>query len=168
MPDAIVTEVTKAVVAELAGATFSQAFTPERSYADWSRPLETESVDPENQLYVDVVGHQTDQLIEVASRGTAPKLKYIVVVDIAVRKKFGMNLQTAGRVKIEEVDSLCLLVQEIHEWFLLKRLPDETGVVWNDPAKVAANPIREHLKDMKQFTGIVQLSMAVFKAAEVA
>jgi hypothetical protein len=168
MPDAVVTTVTKAVVAELAGASFSQAFTPERSYADWARPLETDAVDIEDQLFVDVVGHQTEQVTQAVTRGSEPKLKYVVQVDVAVRKKYGMNLQTAGRVKIEEVDSLCLLVQEIHEWFLLKRLPEETGVVWNAPATVLLNPSRDHLKDMKQFTGIVRLSLAAFKEAEVA
>lgn len=169
MPDAVVTTVTKAIVAELADGTFSQEFTPERSYADWAKSLEFEAVGGSG-LTVDVVGHQTDQVIQVASRGTDPKLKYIVEVDIAVRRKFAPEFHDDdhGRVLLAKVDELCLLVQEIHEHFLLTRLPDELGVVWNEPAKIMVNPHRDHLKDWKQFTGIVQLSLAAFKESGVA
>lgn len=165
MADAVATTVAKSVLADLEAASLSQTITPERSYADWEEPLETAATE-ESRLLVDVVANTTDQTLVAATRGSEPKIQYIVVVDVAVRCRFGQDKQNSetGRVKIEEVDSLVLLVQEIHELFHLKRTANADGIVWHEPAKVLVNPDREHLRKMKQFTGIVRLSFEAFRA----
>lgn len=163
MADAVVVAVAKSVEADLIAGTFSQEFTPERSYADWEEPLETEAAE-ENRLLVDVVANTTEQTLVAATRGADPKIQYIVAVDIAVRRRFGQDKQDSdtGRVKIEEVDALCLLVQEIHEHFHLQR-GSNAGVVHHEPARILVNPDREHLRKMKQFTGIVRLTLKAFR-----
>src|SRR5690606_8200632 len=125
---AVFVEVTKAVCDELAEGSFSQAFVPERSYADWEKPLEDHELGV-NNLTVDVVGVMTNQAITEATRGSEPKIKYGVSVDVAVRKRFGTDKQDehTGRVLIAEVDALALLVQEIFEFFHLNRIAGSPG-----------------------------------------
>lgn len=166
MPDAVVTAVTKGVLAELAGAVFSQTITPERSYADWELALETERAEDGNRLLVDVVGHMTTQEVMPAARGDvgSPKLRYGVTVDIAVRKRFdqGQRDGDTGRVQLAEVDELVYLVQEIGEHFNLQRMNEFTAAT-HDKTEVVVNPDRLHLREFKQFTGIVRITFNAFK-----
>ena len=78
MPDAIAVEVAKAVTAQIAAATLSQKFTPERSYAEWDVELKDE-----DRLHVDVVAVTTEQTADLSSQST---VKYLVPVDIGVRR----------------------------------------------------------------------------------
>lgn len=163
MSEAVAVTIAKSVVADLEAGTFSQTIAPERSYADWEEPLETAAIE-ENRLMVDVVANTTEQSLVAATRGEDPKIQYIVAVDVAVRRRFGQDKQDAnGRVKIEEVDALTLLVQEIHELFHLNRTTDNAGVTYHEPARIMVNPDREHLRKLKQFTGLVRLTFKAFR-----
>jgi hypothetical protein len=159
MSEAVEVSVAKAVVTELAAATLSQKITPVRSWADWVQPLETDDTCKENTLYVDVVPVATAQEVEASSRST---LRYTCPIDIAVRKKVGADRQDedTGRIVIEEIDSLMVLVQEIHELFTLARMQDFDAAAWQGTKRLVA-PHKPHLRDMRQFTGIVRVSFRV-------
>jgi hypothetical protein len=157
--EAVEVTVAKAVVSELAAATLSQKITPVRSWADWVQPLEVDDTCKENTLYVDVVPVATAQEIEASSRST---IAYTCPVDVAVRMKFGADRQDqdTGRIAIEEVDALMLLVQEIHERFTLTRMQDFDAAAWQGTKRLVA-PHKPHLRDIRQFTGIVRVSFRV-------
>ncbi len=156
MPEAVAVELAKAVTAQLAAATLSQKFAPERSYAEWDVDLKDE-----DQLHVDVVAVTTEQTADLSSHST---LKYVVPVDIGVRKKFGPDKQNddTGRIQIESIDELVLLVQEIHELFTPKRLTQFEAGVWQE-TKIVVCPATKHLREMRQFTGIVRVTFRVDK-----
>lgn len=157
--EAVEVSVAKAVVSELAAATLSQMIAPVRSWADWVQPLETDDTCKENTLYIDVVPVATAQEIEASSRST---LAYTCPIDIAVRMKFGADRQDqdTGRIAIDQVDSLMQLVQEIHELFTLARMQDFDAAAWQGTKRLVA-PHKPHLRDMRQFTGIVRVSFRV-------
>lgn len=159
MPEAIVVSIAKAVTQELAAAALSKEIHPERSYADWSQPLEREQVSDEERLYVDVVPQATGLQVGLETRGTT---EHRIVVDIAVRQRFSQDKQDrdTGRVVIDEVDRLMLLVEEIYELFMPQRLTEFEDAVW-DPeqgTRILVAPLKRHLYEMKQFTGIVRLT----------
>jgi hypothetical protein len=154
MSDAVAVEIAKAVTVQIAAATFSQTFTPERSYAEWDVELKDE-----DELHVDVVVVTTEQTADLSSQST---VKYLVPVDIGVRKKFGPDKQNddTGRIQIESVDELVLLVQEIHELFTPQRLTGFDPGVWQE-TKIVVSPATKHLREMRQFTGIVRVTFRV-------
>lgn len=156
MPDAVAVAIAKAVTSELAAATLSQTFTPERSYADWNIILETD----ENELHVDVVLVTTEQSSEQAARSA---MKFLAPIDIAVRKKFSQAdyHEENGRVAIAKVDDLLLLVQEIHVLFTRIRLTSMAAASWVE-TKTQVAPIIEHLRD-GQFTAIVRVTFTAFE-----
>ncbi len=164
MPESIAVSIAKAVTAQLAAASLSQTIHPERSYADWSQPLEREQVSDEERLYVDVVPQATGLQVGLQTRGSN---EHRVAIDIAVRRRFGQDKQDrdTGRVVIDEVDALMLLVQEIHEQFMPERLTDFEDAAW-DPdqgTRILVAPLKRHLYEMKQFTGIVRLTFIASK-----
>lgn len=164
MSDAVAVAVAKAVTEQLADATLSQTFTPERSYADWAQPLEKESVTEADKLYVDVVLQATGAEVQLDDRGST---EHSVSVDIAVRKKFGADKQDddTGRVVVSEVDAMMLLVQEVYELFIPERLANFEDAVW-DPeqgTRILVAPLKKHLYEMKQFTGIVRVGFLAVK-----
>ena len=154
---AVSVSIAEAVKAMLASAAISQAIAPERSYADWELAL-----DGGDALHIDVVAVTTEQKIELSSRGTN---RFLVPVDIAVRKRLGPDKQDddTGRIKVDEVDALCLLVEEIHELFAPHRLTDFDTGIWQEN-KILVCPLLAHLKTMRQFTGIVRVTFRVDKA----
>lgn len=154
---AISVDVAEAVKDMLDAGTFSQEIAPERSYADWE--LELEDADT---LHVDVAVVSTELKVELASRGS---YAYIVPVDVCVRKRFTADVQNddTGRIPNEQIDSLVLLVQEIHELFSPNRLTTFSGGVWQE-TKLMANPVREHLHKMRQFTGYLRVTFRADKA----
>jgi len=159
MSESTAVSVAKAVTQELASATLSKPFVPERSYADWSQPLEREQVSDTDRLYVDIVPQATGMQVALDTRGTN---EHRVVIDIAVRQRFGQEKQDndTGRIVIDEVDALMLLVQEIYELFMPQRLTDFEDAVW-DPdqgTRILVAPLKRHLYELKQFTGIVRLT----------
>lgn len=158
MPEAVAVSVANAVTAMLADASLSQTFTPERSYADWAQPLEKEQVSDTDRLYVDVVPQATGMQAELDDRGSN---QYTTFIDIAIRRRFGPDKQsnTDGRVLVAQVDALMLLVQEVYELFMPKRLEDFEDAVW-DPdqgTRILVAPLKKHLYEYKQFTGIVRI-----------
>lgn len=158
MPEAVSVSVAKGVLAMLAAATLSKTISPERSYADWEMLLELAE---EDGLRVDVVAVTTEQKTDLSSRGSS---QFLIPIDIAVRRKFGVDRQDddTGRIEIAEIDALCLLVQEIHELFTPLRLVDFTAGVWQEN-RILVCPIKEHLRLNRQFTGIVRVTFRVDK-----
>lgn len=149
------------MVSDLSAATLSQSFTPVRSYADWVQPLEVDDTLKESTLYVDVVPVATSQEIEAASQST---LAYTSPVDVAVRYKFGQDKLNAdtGRIELSEIDGLLLLVQEIHELFTLQRMQSFEPATWSGTKRLVA-PHKPHLRDFRQFTGIVRVTFTSHK-----
>lgn len=172
MSDAVLVTVAKAVTSRIAAAVaegeFGTAvFTPERTYADWD--LELTNIDAldlrdSDKLHVDVVSHTTQQATQLSSRGT---IQYTVPVDIAVRRKFGTDKTSddTGRVAVEEIDKLMLLVQQLHVLFTAQRLvQDFEHAVWDNAAggtNIVAAPVRQHLRELRQFTGIIRIFFRV-------
>ena len=160
MPDALAVTVAKAVTTALAGASLSQSFTPNRSYADWdlagsSTGLQLADADV---LHVDVVLSQTEQQVNPVNRD---ELGYIVPVMICVRQRFGTpdENSSTGAVNVSAVDALMYLVQQIHELFFKKEEIEGqlAGYDWLKTAFVVA-PVREHLREWRQFTGIITIT----------
>lgn len=166
MADAVSVATAKAVVERIQAATLSQQFTLERSYAEWD--LELTKLDllelrESDKLRIDVVAHTTEQETALQTRGG---VRYKIPVDIAIRKKFGPDKQNddTGRIEVEEVDALILLLQEVHLLFVKQRLGDTNLSVWdgeNGGTQILAAPIREHLRTLRQFTGLIRI---VFRA----
>lgn len=163
MSDAVQVEVGKAVTAMLAATDFGLPVTIERSYADWELKLEAmdllELQQDIDKLRIDVVTHTTQQRTELTSRGV---VKYIVPVDIAVRRKFGTDKQNdnTGRIKIEEIDALVKLVEDIHLLFTPRPLTDFAYAVWDGESggtNIVVNPDQKMLREKRQFTGIVRI-----------
>lgn len=161
--DAVQVAVGKAVTNHLLAADLSQLATIERSYADWELKLETmdllELQQDIDKLRIDVVVHTTLQELSMVSRGA---VRYVVPVDIAVRRKFGADKadDATGRVRIEEVDKLVKLVQEINLLFSQQRLAEFQYAVWDGEkggTSILACPQQSHLREKRQFTGLVRV-----------
>ncbi len=166
MSDAVAVSVAKTVTGMIAAASsagsLSQRFTPERSYADWDLQLELMDLlvlTGCDKLYVDVVTHTVQQSAKLSSRGT---IQYVVPIDIAVRRKFGADKQNddSGRIAIEEIDGLVLLVQELHLMFTKQRLAETNLAIWdaeNGGTNILVNPDQKHLRENRQFTGLIRI-----------
>jgi hypothetical protein len=158
---AVEVSIADAMVSDLDGASLSQTFTPVRSYADWVQPLEQDDALKESTLYVDVVPVATAQEIDAASQVT---LAYTCPIDVAVRYKFGQDKMDSdnGRVVLAEIDKLMLLVQEIHELFTLRRMQSFNDAAWQGTKRLVA-PHKPHLRDFRQFTGIVRVTFTAHR-----
>lgn len=125
-------------------------FTPVKSWADWDDALTDENV-----LHVDIVpvGHPTTEL------DSRTQIRRETEVDIGVRKRFGPDVQDAtGRVVFGEVADLVLLVEQIEEHLCTQRLAsNEPDIAW-ESSDVRASFIRKHLRENRQFTGIVRVT----------
>src|SRR5688572_19427482 len=130
---AVLITLADAITAELNDATWDGlTFEAERNYADWD--LELKDFDT---LYVDVVPVDFGET-ELDGRNS---VGYSPSVDIAIRKKFRQaDLTDAGKIDLEEIDRLVLLVQEMHEFFIKpsddttigRRLQTYTDASWRD------------------------------------
>lgn len=161
---AVLVQVANAARQQLAAApplTFSQAFTPERSYADWDLPLEQL-----DQLLCDVVPVNNPKS-ELEERGA---IQYLAQVDVVLRRKFQAAHQDAGtgRVAIAQVDALVKVVEELHEFFCGERMDSfsveeaNRTATWESTEILAAYR-KDHLRQNRQFTGIVRLTFRVVK-----
>jgi hypothetical protein len=144
-----------------ASAGLSQLIAPVCSYADWELQLKDADV-----LHVDVVAVTTDQALELVTRGG--KVHYTIPVDIGVRKHFSDgDHESDGSIKKASVDPLVLLVQEIHETFAETRMADfaiaNASATWKG-TDILISPLRKHLHEFQQFTGIVRVTFEVYKA----
>lgn len=160
MSEAVLVSVADAVVAHLAAQTFSQTIEPQWSFATWqSEQLKGELAE---QLNVDVVPVTTSQEAEQSTRA---KVRFRVPIDIAVRRRLGPTKQDddTGKVLRDEIAALCLVVQELHLACMAHRFTDFSAGTW-DSTKLLANPLRKHLIDWRQFTGIVRVTFNVYQA----
>lgn len=144
-------EIADAVTTSLAAGTFSQSISPVRSYAEWDEQLEDFET-----LHVDVVPLQTGPATTLEERGT---VEYECEVDIGVRYRFGTSEQESltGRVELDDIDRLKLLVQEIAEFFMTDRLTDTNTAIWNG-TEIKLGWSRKHLRSYRQFFGFVRLT----------
>ena len=151
----VLEKVATGVTDALAGGTFSLPLTAERSYADWELPLDDDAAD---DLRVDVVPVNNPET-ELESRG---QVNYKVAAEIVVRKKLNVSEQdpTTGRIELAEIDALVALVLEIHQFFLSARLASYDSASW-DKTEVRAAYIPKHLRQHRQFTGIVRVTFDV-------
>lgn len=158
MPDAVPVEIAKQVTAYIDGETYSVAFTPERSYADWELELKDNDT-----LHVDVVVVTTEQKYNAATRGGKAMLE--VPIDIAIRKRFGTDAksESTGRIDIEEIDALMLLTEEIHTSMFQNRLSDPLSSIWKD-SKLLVAPDRDALRTKSQFTSVTRVTFEGYKA----
>ena len=139
---ALITDIADAVVAELNGHTFSRPFTAVRYYRPVFDLAEMQS------LHVSVV--PKGLAIERLDRS---RNQHDLQVDIAVQQK----LQSADNA---EIDALVALVEEIADFFRLRRLAACPAAVWVQTANL---PIYspEHLEELRQFTSVLTLTFRV-------
>ena len=138
----VITDIAEAVKDELNGETFSQEFTAERHY----QPL-FELPDMKT-LHVTVV----PKGVEVTPAGRSNN-HYDYQVDVAVQKKFGKG-------DAAELDPLVGLVEEIADFFRLRRLTAYPTAVWRrteHPTVYAP----EHMDELRQFTSVLTLTFRV-------
>lgn len=171
--EAIKDELAAAFAASTFGASYSRVV-PERSYADWDEEL-TGCRD----LRVDVVPvGPNNPTVDTETRG---EWSYVVLVDIGVRQWFGSESQDVdtGRIDVSEIDALVRLTQKIGEFFMPAQSEQTGRALTNLPAAVwlprvgdksgteyRASFIREHLREIRQFTSIVQLAYGVSKGPD--
>lgn len=133
--EAKIIEIADALVAELNAATFTQPFTPERSYQP------TFDLADLKTLKVTIVPKT-----KTAAAGTRSASQNDYQIDVAIQKKLGTDPKA-------ECDALMLLVEEITDHVRGKRL---ASVAWlasqNDPIFVP-----EHIEQLRQFTSVLTL-----------
>jgi hypothetical protein len=134
--------VAEAVKDALNAGTFSQPVTAERKYL----PLFT--LPDMKDLHVTVV----PKGVTVSSLGRN-RNQYDYQVDVAVQKK----LADEGP---SDVDPLMSLVEEVADFFRLKRLAGYPNAVW---ARTENAPVYdpEHLKELRQFTSLLTFTFRV-------
>jgi hypothetical protein len=145
-----------AVVTAINAATLPLEFKCKRSYADWDMELSDTDAD---RLRVDVVPvlHDNDGLQD---RGA---VEYLCPVDVGIRKRISQDDQaTGGEVDNDAIDPLVELLEGIFELFAASRLEDFTDATWS-VGEVRSSHNREHLRQWRQFTGIVRITFNVRK-----
>ena len=141
---ATIVDIADAVVAELNSGTFSQAMEAVRLYRPQFDLAEMAT------LHVTVV----PKAVETSGASRAG-MQYDVSVDVAVQKK----LTTESNA---EIDVLMGLVEEIADFFRLRRLEQYQNAMWlrteNDPAWSPG-----HLEELRQFTSVLTLTFRVVR-----
>jgi len=138
----VITDIADAVVTELNDGDFSQEFTAVRQY----RP---EFELPEmKELHVTVV----PKGVTITSLGRGVN-QHDYQIDVAVQKK--LTTEDAA-----ELDPLMALVEEIADFFRLRRLASYTDAAW---VKTENDPVysQEHLGEMRQLTSVLTLTFRV-------
>jgi hypothetical protein len=161
LPTAVV-EIAKGVERHLAkNLKDAGDFVLNRSYAEWDLDLKNGDfeIDASEQRRIDVVSHTTDQGTDLSARY---RLQFDCPIDIAIRQKLTQTEQdvSTGYLAVEEIDELMGVVQKVHVLCTKERLPGFDSAIWQSTRVVVA-PEREHLRTMRQFTGIVRV---VFRA----
>jgi len=139
---AVITDIAEAVVEELNGGSFSQPFTAVRHY----RPLF--DLKDMAALHVTVVPKGI-----VVERLDRTRNQEDVQVDVAVQKKFSTGDNA-------ELDALVGLVQEIADFFRLRRLEACPEAVWVRSENVPVYAPK-HMDELRQFTSVLTLSFRV-------
>jgi hypothetical protein len=147
--DAIVTELNEAP-----GGTFASDV--EDPPGTWTRAFEAE------RLYLPVFELKDMATLHVS---VVPKAK---VSEMTTRKATADEYQVDVAVQkqvdpetLAEVDLLMDLVQEIEDFFRLRRLTEYTDAVWLRTEIVAYS--MEHLSTMRQFTALITLTYSVVR-----
>ncbi len=150
-PQAQLVRVAEAVAAELRAQTFTLNAKVERKYIT---DLELKDY---GTLYVDVQAGDLES--EAVTRDEA---EYDCEIGIAIRKRFDTEDEDAvtGEIDTKEIDRLVLLTEEIHAFFFQRVLAAYTDAAW---VGVAFRPVYSptHLREWRQFTGIVVVSYRV-------
>jgi len=133
-----------AVVTALNEGEFSQPFTAQRLY----RPAF--DLEEMKDLHVSVVPRGVEVTPE--ARG---KAAYDYKVDVGVQKRL-------EKCDANELDPLMQLVEEIADFFRLKRLTEYSAAAW---LKTEYAPVfaPEHLDQLRQFTGVVTFTFRVVR-----
>lgn len=137
------------------GSTWAMSFQAERSWADWE--LQLEELD---ELHVDVVPAGFE-LVEDSDRGD---IVYTVMTDVGVRLRFdprGVDGRT-GRIKLERLDALSLLSEQITEFLHQDRLASYQGAVWVS-TDFRTPYLQKHLRELNQWTAVTRTIYEVTK-----
>jgi len=142
--DAIVNELNTAS----AGGSFSQTFEAQRHY------LPVFDLAEMKDLHVTVV----PKGVAIQSIGR-DRNQHDVQIDVAVQKKHATQPDQSPN---DELDPLMTLVEEIADFFRLRRLQDVANAVWvrTEHAPVYAP---EHMEQMRQFTSVITFTFRVIK-----
>lgn len=167
---ATIVQVADALKDEYARFDYGEAAVVERSYATWGLKLaDVTGVDLELEdakiLHVEFAVHTTAQEAEQVAVGRAAMTSPI---DVVIRKKFGLVDQEAatGRLQTEEIDRMMALTQAIHLKMMGKRLAGYSDAAWRGTELLAA-PVKEHLRDLRQFTAVLRLTFRSLLRLEV-
>ena len=141
---AVITDVAEAVKDELNAGEFSLPFEAERMYQPLFELPEMKT------LHVTVVPHG----IEMQASGRS-MVQHDYGIDVAVQKKFEKDDNSA------ELDPLMTLVEEIIDFFRLRRLQDQNAVC----VRATNEPVysQEHMEQFRQFTSVVTLTFRALK-----
>jgi len=136
---ATIVDIADAIVDELNGGTFSQAFTAERSY------LPRFELPDMATLHVTVI----PKSMEISQAGgTRAKEQYDYRVDVAVQKR---------EAELDELDALMSLVEEIADYLTGRALDTSPVANWigteNSPIYAP-----EHMGEFRQFTSIITVT----------
>jgi len=141
----VIIDIADAVVTELNGGTFSEAFTAERHYKPVFDLPEMKT------LHMTVVPKGV--AAAPASRGL---LQHDYQIDVAAQKKL-----SSGAADNAEIDALMGLVEEIADFFKQRNL-DSVSAVWvaTENAPVYSP---EHISELRQFTSVLTLTFRVLR-----
>jgi len=131
-------------VTQLNAGTFSQAFTAQRSFLPVFELKDLKNV----QVTVVPKG------LVIIPGGRAHN-QHDYAIDVAVQRK----LNVADNA---EIDPLMTLVDEVADFFRLKRLDNYPGAIW---LKTENEPVysQEHLDQLRQFTGLLTFTFRVVR-----
>jgi len=150
-------DVADLVVERINDATLSMPITAVRSYGDFDETLAEQEV-----LRCDVVP-AVNGMVPLLARNT---IRYRCPISVGVRKKFTQDETdgATGSVLTAQVDELAELLQEISELFHgPRRLGDDAfNAVWQS-TEFTANYSRLHLRENRQFLGIVRLTFDAYR-----
>ena len=118
-------------------------------------PKPPESLDLVAAMQIDVASAQADGGKAPLPRFTMVAYQYDFAIDVAVQKKF----ETGDAA---ELDPLMSLVEEIADFFRLRRLAAYPDAVWvrTDNVPVYAP---EHMEEYRQFTSVLTLTFRVVR-----
>lgn len=154
---AVLVSVADAIKGELETPDLGIPISPERSYAEWDIELQDLGT-----LRVDVVPVFSPNVADMGTRGS---YRYVAPVDIGIRKRFTRTEYepSTGKLELSDVDNLVELVEAIHEHFADGHaLAAYPSARWQE-SKIVASYVKKHLRELRQFTGIVRVTYAVHK-----
>ncbi len=140
----VISDIAESVKEALDGGTFSQPVTAERHY------LPIYDLQDMQNLHVTVVPKGV--LVQAGGRS---QNQHDYQIDVAVQKK----LATGDN---DEIDPLLTLVDEIADYFRLKRLDSFPNAMWVKTENAPVYAV-EHLDQLAQFTSVLTLTFRVIR-----